>query len=922
MKFIPILFVSILLFAGCQKEKFSTTAEGVVFNFEKSKLRLQVCTEAIMRVTYTENDDFSSKKSLIMGDKVWDAVAFNVEQLDQNVTISTSKLKAVVSLVNGQVKFYDANNNLLLQEKANGGKTITADEFDGHKILNVKQEFETTPDEALYGLGQHHTRLLNIKGYDMNLFQHNTEVFVPFLVSSKGYGILWDNNSHTKFGNPDSVMVISPEQLLSDANEKGQLSVQYFRDENFKQVLDTVVSGAASTLALSKDVTSKSAIFSGYIVADKTGEHSIYSYADGYFKCWIDGELILDNWAPYANARDMARVNLTAGNKYKIRMEWSKPFAGNSIQLKWRKPNNREALSLWSKSGAEIDYYFMAGKNMDQVIGNYRTATGVAPMMPKWAMGFWQCRERYKTQDELLEVTKQFRDRKVPLDLIVQDWQYWEKDAWGSHEFDSTRFPDMKSTIHKLHNEYNTKLMISVWGKFYPGSDTFNELNENGFLYQKPLQDSIIDFLKFKYTYYDAFNPEARKLYWAQINQRLFSKGIDAWWLDASEPELPESPTPEKMANYMTSDYNKRAVDNLNAYPLMTTQGVYEGQREADPNKRVCILTRSAFAGQQKYGTTVWSGDISGRWEVLKSSIPAGLGLCLSGFPYWTTDIGGFWVHYPGGNNNEEYRELFTRWYQYGSFCPVFRVHGSSTEREIWFFGDESHKAYQTQLKFNKLRYRLMPYIYSLSGMVTQSNYTIMRALVMDFAQDKNALDIDNQFMFGPAMLINPVTEYKATKRNVYLPQSGGWYNFWTGDFQAGAKNIVANAPYESMPIFIKAGSIIPMGPDLQYATEKPAESIELRVYTGNNASFELYEDENDNYNYEKGKFATINFQWDEGTQQLTISDRKGTFEGMLNQRTFNVVFVSPDRKKGGDVELKADKSVRYNGKKIVVAKV
>ncbi len=921
MKYFSILFISILLFAGCQKEKFSTTDDAVVFNFEKAKLRVQVCSDDIMRVTYTQNDKFSTKKSLIMGDKVWDKTVFDVKELDSIVTIYTSKMKAVVSLKNGQVKFYDAENNLLLQEKNDGGKTITPDEFDGHKIFNIKQEFETSPDEALYGLGQHHTRLLNIKGYDMDLFQHNMEVYVPFLVSSKGYGILWDNNSHTKFGNPDSVLAISPEQLLSDSNEKGKLSVQYFSDDKFTQAIDTVIPSAASSLALDKDATLKSAIFSGYIIADKTGEHCIYSYADGYFKCWIDDKLILDNWAPYANARDMARVNLTTGTKHKIRMEWSKPYAGNSFQLKWRKPTNSDLLSLWSKSGTQIDYYFMAGKNIDEVIGNYRKATGVAPMMPKWAMGFWQSRERYKTQDELLEISKQFRDRKVPLDVIVQDWQYWKKDAWGSHEFDETRFPDIKGTIDKLHKDLNTKLMISVWGKFYTGSKAFDELNKKGFLYQKPLEDSIIDFMKYKYTYYDAFNPEARKLYWSQLNKHIFSKGVDAWWLDASEPELPENPNPDIMAKYMTSDYNKSGVDNLNAYPLMTTEGVYNGQREAAPNKRVCILTRSAFAGQQKYATTVWSGDISGRWDVLKSSIPAGLGLCLSGFPYWTTDIGGFWVNYPEGNKNEEYRELFTRWYQYGSFCPIFRVHGSSTEREIWFFGDESHKAYKTQLKFNNLRYRLMPYIYSLTGMVTQSNYTIMRALVIDFAKDKKVLDIDNQFMFGPAMLINPVTDYKATSRSVYLPQSAGWYNFWTGNLQKGGQTIVADAPYESMPIFIQSGSIIPMGPDLQYAMEKQAETIELRVYTGKDASFELYEDENDNNNYEKGKFATINFHWDEANQKLTISDRKGSFDGMLMNRKFNVVFVSKAKGCGVDLTAKPDMTVDYEGKSLVVSK-
>lgn len=920
MKISSILLIFIFLFAGCKNEKFTTINDGVVFNFDKNKMKLQVCSEDIIKVSYTANDDFSTKKSLITGDKIWDAVPFKVENKDNSVEITTSKLKAIVKLESGQVQFYDSENNLLLQEKNDGGKTITPDEFNGEKIFNIKQEFETSANEALYGLGQHHHRLLNIKGYDIDLFQHNTEVYVPLLVSSKGYGILWDNNSHTKFGNPDSVVTIATEQLINNKNESGQLSVQYFSDSTFKQPINIEIPNAASNLSLDKDAPIKSAILSGYLLANKTGEHSIYTYADGNFKCWIDDELILDNWAPYANARDMARVNLTKGTKHKIKIEWSKYYHGNSFQLKWREPNNSDQfISLWSKSGTQIDYYFMAGKNIDNVISNYRTITGTAPMMPKWAMGFWQCRERYKTQNELLAITKEFRDRKVPLDVIVQDWQYWKVDAWGSHVFDETRFPDFKAAIDELHNSLNTKLMISVWGKFYTGSQSFNELNEKGWLYQQPLKDSIVDFMGYHYTYYDAFNPDARKLYWSQINERLFSKGVDAWWLDATEPELPENPNPEIMATYMNPTYNGSGVDNLNAFPLMTNRAVYEGQREAAPDQRVCILTRSAFAGQQKYATTVWSGDISGRWDVLKASIPAGLGLCLSGFPYWTTDIGGFWVQYPEGNKNEEYRELFTRWYQYGSFCPIFRVHGSSTEREIWYFGDKSHKAYQTQLKFNKLRYRLMPYIYSLTGMVTHSNYTIMRALVMDFASDNKVLDIDNQFMFGPAMLINPVSEYKATSRSVYLPASAGWYDFWTGSFYDGAQTIVADAPYESMPIFIKAGSIIPMGPNLQYATEKPADPIELRVYTGDNASFVLYEDENDNNNYEKGMFSNIEFKWNEVAQELSIGERIGKFEGMINNRVFNIVFVNRENKKGGDLVLSPNKIVQYSGQQINV---
>ena len=406
------------------------------------------------------------------------------------------------------------------------------------------------------------------------------------------------------------------------------------------------------------------------------------------------------------------------------------------------------------------------------------------------------------------------------------------------------------------------------------------------------------------------------------MNENLFSKGVDAWWLDASEPELPDyGPSPDLIAHYMNPTYEGSGVENLNAYPLMTCKGIFEGQRKTNPNKRVCILTRSAFAGSQQYASTIWSGDISGEWSSLKASIPAGLSLALSGIPYWTTDIGGFWVKYKGGNQNAEYRELFTRWYQFGAFCPIFRVHGSSTEREMWYFGDENSTAYKTQLKFNQLRYRLMPYIYSTAGKVTHNHSTIMRALVMDFAKDKKVLNIDDQFMFGPAFMVNPVTEYQATHRKVYLPDSNGWYDFWTGQYFDGGQEINAPAPLESMPLYVKAGSIIPMGPNIQYVSEKEADPIELRVYTGANGKFELYEDEGDNYEYEKGAYSIIPFIWNETSKTLIIGERKGQYKGMLNTRNFRVVFV--DKQKGTNHELSndVDNSVEYNGKEIIIRK-
>jgi alpha-D-xyloside xylohydrolase len=929
LSFLSGVFITGLYFlslSGCsQKVSNSFTKDGnnVIFSIGKAKLCISVIDTAIMQVRYTLADNFSTKKSLIIEDKKGPGIPFEVHDSANTVTIATAKLKAIVNSLTGAVAFYNDKGQPLLKEKGDTAKTITPITFDGFKTNTISQQFQGTPDEAIYGLGQHQDRLLNIKGHDLDFFQHNMEVYIPFFVSTNGYGLLWNNLSYTTFGHPDSIKAISAAQMFDNNGTQGSLSMQWYKDSSFKEIIAGSKTNSDSIAVAKKDTMVKATKFTGSLLADKTGEYCFYSYADGTFKCWVNDSLIIDNWAPYANARDMGSISLEKGKKYKIVVEWSRYAGSNSFKLLWRQPqSDKETISLWSQSADEINYFVTAGNNMDKIISGYRTLTGKATMLPKWALGFWQSRERYKTQEEVLNIAKEFRTKKVPMDVLVQDWQYWAENKWGSEIFDSSRYPDPKGMMDTLHNDLHTKLVISVWGKFYTNSTNFTELNDQGFLYQQPLKDSVRDFLKNLYTYYDAFNPGARKLYWKQINQHLFSKGIDGWWLDASEPELPDfGPTPALMARYMNPTFNGPGVYNLNAYPLMHTTGIYEGQRETDPSKRVCILTRSAFAGEQKNASIIWSGDISGEWGVLKASIPAGLGMAVSGMPFWTTDIGGFWVKYTGGNTNPAYRELFTRWYQFGAFCPVFRVHGSSTPREIWFFGDKNDIAYKTQLKFDQLRYRLLPYIYTLNGMVNHNDYTIMRPLVMDFPTDKNAWNIKDQFMFGPSILVNPVTSPSAVNRQVYLPKSKGWYDFWTGKFLPGGQTINAAAPFDIMPLYIKAGAIIPFGPVLQYASEKPADPIELRIYTGDNGSFNLYEDENENYNYEKGAYSNIPFTWNDSLQTLTIGDRKGSFPGMLQSRTFHIVFVDSAHGNGEAESKKIDKTIVYDGKQVIYKK-
>jgi alpha-D-xyloside xylohydrolase len=456
--------------------------------------------------------------------------------------------------------------------------------------------------------------------------------------------------------------------------------------------------------------------------------------------------------------------------------------------------------------------------------------------------------------------------------------------------------------------------MISVWPKFYSTVQNFRELHDKGYIYPANLQDSTRDWLGFVSVYYDAYNPAARDLYWSQINKTLVPTGVDAWWMDASEPEVVSDASPEDMAMRMSPNYFGSGVEYLNAYSLFNSKGIYENQHKVRPEDRVCILTRSGFAGQQKYAAVSWSGDIASRWDVLKAQIPAGLSFSISGIPYWTTDIGAFSVDYPGGNANLQYRELFTRWYQFGTFCPVFRVHGSNTPREIWFFGDdENDPDYAVQLKFNRLRYRLLPYIYSLAGKVKLEHYTLMRPLVMDFPQDPIGWNTEDQYMFGPAFMVCPVTEKGSVDRPVYLPD-GGWYDFWYGHYIEGGHSISASAPYNSLPVFVREGSVLPLGPDLQYADEKLPDTIRLLVYTGESGSFDLYEDDGTTNAYEDGACSIIPIRWDEETRSLQIGAQKGEYREMLKKRIFEISWITKEKSIGYNELPPPDERVVYEG--------
>jgi alpha-D-xyloside xylohydrolase len=564
------------------------------------------------------------------------------------------------------------------------------------------------------------------------------------------------------------------------------------------------------------------------------------------------------------------------------------------------------ATTYSSECGEMVDYYFFYGPSIDQVVAGYRTTTGAAPLFPKWAYGLFQSKDHYASQTEVLKVKDGYRNANIPVDVIVQDWNYWDPYSWGSHIMDPSRYPDPKAMLDTLHTA-NIHTMISVWPEYQYMANPPSTADQDNYKALDAIK-ALLSNNGSAYHFYDVFNAAARTLVYQQTYDKLLGKyGWDAIWADNTEPQdYPSGAIPNMHA--VTTSLGKGAF-NINAYPLQHAKALYEGWRKVGPDtKRVYVLTRSAFAGSQRYAASEWSGDIDSAFATYAKQIPAGLNYALAGMPYWTTDIGGYF-----GTPTEE---SFTRWFQFGAFCSTFRIHGQATKELYGTQWSATGKA--NMLAFDTLHYRLMPYLYSLAWKVTSQNYTIMRHLIFDYQTDSKVFNIKDQFMYGPAFLVNPVTTAGATSRSVYLP-AGTWYDFWTGATQAGGAQITADAPLSKIPLYVRGGSIVPMGPKIQYASQS-VDPLEIRVYKGADASFTLYEDEGDTYNYETGQHAEITFTWKDGTQQLTIGARSGSFTGMLKTRTFNVVWVGADHGSGIDVTATPDKAVSYDGSEVVVS--
>jgi alpha-D-xyloside xylohydrolase len=746
------------------------TSDGVQVKTEQDSLRITVCSPSVVHITGGPGDadpHFEDKPWIIQRCA---GQPFTLDKSDKAVILKTEKLQVKIALDTGTISFLDKTGSLILSESEGcnpcpneaTARTYVPLSTSKDSLYKVEERFWMPDDQqAMYGLGQHQSGMFDYSDSSVVLSQVNTSIAIPFLVSTSGYGLIWNTASRS----------------------------------------------------------------------------------------------IVDNQFP-------------------------------------------KILKFTASAAKGMDFYYLYGPEFDQMIHEYRELTGHAPLFGKWAYGLFQSKDRYKSQGELEQIVGTYRNKHIPVDTIVQDWQWWDK--WGGSAFNAN-YPDFAGTVDRLHKN-NAHIMISIWPKFDKQTEIWRRMNSNGFLLPK---DPAV---------YDATNPKARDLYWKLLASTLLAKGVDAFWLDAPEPE--QADWVEGGIQPGQNIYFGDAALYTNIFPFMHTLGIYEHWRKTTDEKRVFILTRSSFLGQQRNAAASWSGDLFGSMKALTSQIPAGLNFALSGVPYWTTDIGGY--GFPSGSTTDpKYQEVFTRWFEFGAFCPIFRIHGhrDNDQNEIWSYGP----AVPILVNFDKLRYRLLPYIYSLAWKVTSEDYTMMRPLVMDWRTDQKVWRIGNQFMFGPAILVNPVTEAGVTSRSVYLPAAAAWYDFWTGKQIGGGQAIMASAPIDRIPIYVRAGSIVPMGPEVEYAAQLPDNTIELRIYRGANGSFTLYQDQGDSYAYEHGYRATIPINWDDASRTLTIGERDGSFPNMPAKMLFNVVLVDALHGNGPQVSTKIDRAIFYSGRAVVV---
>jgi alpha-D-xyloside xylohydrolase len=876
-RYLLISYLFSLLCYGQAVKNYKQLANGVNVNLTNGILNISPVAENAVRIKFYKNVEAEVPELIFTSTEK--TPKLTVTDSPSKLELKGEKIIVIVDKQTGKLSFENNSGKFFLNEKA-GTRKLTPDSDMGEPCYIAEQSFESPKGEYLYGLGQFQDGNYNLRNVTRRLTQVNTQISLPFIYSSEGYGLLWHQYGLTDFNPADNFIKLEKqEQSTAGSSQSAEV---------------TTTSGTQRMLQ-------HQSLYTGHFKVPADGEYSIFlNLGDMGNRQYvaIDGRPCIDVTNFWLPPTADALVDLKAG-EHEVRVVCR---SSNSPKVSWKLANGETTFR--SPNANLLDYVVFYGPSADSVIAAYRNLSGNVPLLPKWAYGFWQCRERYTSSTELVQTVKQFRESKIPMDVIVQDWQYWGNNGWGVPEFDTTHYPNPSGFIKELHN-LNVHFCISIWSN----PDKNSALGKEYVSKNLYIPDS---------KWLDYFNPLTRKAYWNTLNENLFSHGVDSWWMDATEPE---NDALHGLKTYLGSGDFYRLT-----YPLFVSRAVYEGQRETTSAKRVCILTRSAFLGQQRYGTINWSGDIDGTWDSFRRQIVAGLDYSITGLPYWTTDIGGFFRPGQSQYTSESYQELLIRWYQWGAFNPIFRIHGYQSKTEPWNYDQQVQ---DNMLKMLHLRYRLLPYIYSNAWQITKNGSTIMRPLIMDFRSDTSALNQPYEYMFGKAILVAPVTEPKVNERNVYLPgltpalpqgkgEKLGWYNFWTGQRFDGGETIKTEAPLDKIPLYIKAGSIIPMGPAIQYATEKN-DPIEIRIYPGADGEFTLYEDENDNYDYEKGKYATITFSWDDAKKVLTIHNRKGTFPGMLKAHRFNIVLVNENKGTGIGISAKFDKTVKYSGKEQII---
>lgn len=841
---------------------------------EKDRLLIPLKEGMLHIIPMTENsvriqlraENAKELQELILVEKL-DVPVFKVAENNKEIQLKTKSLTVVFDKEEKSLKFKDKEGKIFLSEKS-AGRKMTLNDANEYASFTVEQRFDSPDNEFLFGLGQFQDGHYNLRNVSRKLTQVNTQIAIPFLYSNKGYGILWHQYGLTEFNPNDNFIALSKEIKSSEKGKEEEV---------------TTTSGTQKVLQ-------KEVIYKGKFTLEREGQYSIMldlGDMDNRHLVIIDDKKIIDQsnlWLPPTVSK---LLNLTAG-EHEVKIICN---SANTPKLSFRKTDN--STTFRSSFAQCLDYVVFKGKNADEVISTYRTVSGKSPLLPLWAYGFWQCRERYISSDHLINTIKEFRARKLPVDVIVQDWQYWGNNGWGVPQFDEKNYPNPAGFIKELH-DLNARFTVSIWSNPDKNSVIGKQFDTKGLYIPNT-------------KWLDYFNPETQKRYWNTLNDNLFSKGVDSWWMDATEPEN----------DALTGTLTHQGPGNFYrlTYPLFVSQSVYEGQRKTNLQKRVAILTRSAFAGQHRYGTINWSGDIGGNWDSFKRQIVSGMNFTLTGMPYWTTDIGGFFRPGAGQYTDENFHELLTRWFQWGAFSTIFRIHGYQTETEPWKYGS---KVEENMRKMLNLRYTLIPYIYSETSKIKEGS-TFMRPLVMDFQNDENAVNQPYEYMFGSSILVAPITEAGIKQWQVYLPKDTNWIDFWTGKSFKGGQKIEINAEIDKIPLFIKAGSILPFGSEMQYTAEKKWDDLEIRIYEGADGEFTLYEDEGDNYNYENGKYATITFKWNDLKKILTINKQQGSFPEMIKQRRFKIIKISSDHLESDASAKELEKIISYNGNQISV---